>query len=83
MPTQRVVQANFEGQENNTTSENLVIPLVKFLLKMSNERLFRHQNLSTIHPTLYGWKKDECNKALVPVGIPEGVLSAPTEVLNR
>ena len=35
-----------------------------------------------LDPTFYGWVHDETNKILCPVGIPEGVLPAPAEVLN-
>ena len=35
-----------------------------------------------VEPTLYGWRRDELNKALVPIGLPDRVAAAPDEVLN-
>ena len=39
-------------------------------------------NLPTLDPTLYRWKLIEENKVLVPVGIPDGVPSTPSQVLH-
>ena len=33
-------------------------------------------------PTLYGWRKDELNKVLVPIGLHDTIAAAPDEVLN-
>ena len=33
-------------------------------------------------PTLCGWRRDELNKVLVPIGLHDTIAAAPDEVLN-
>ena len=35
-----------------------------------------------VDPTLYGWRRGELNKVLVPIGLPDSVAAAPDKVLN-
>lgn len=38
--------------------------------------------LTTLDPVEYGWSKDEANKSLVPVAVPEGIAYAPEYILK-
>ena len=35
-----------------------------------------------VDSTLYGWKRDELNKVLLPIDLPESIVTAPDELLN-
>ena len=41
-----------------------------------------NQHLPNLGPTFYGWVRDEINKTLCPVGLPEGISPPPPKVLS-
>ena len=52
------------------------------ILPMATWYLTMNPHPPNLDPTFYGWVRDEINKILYPVGIPEGISPAPPEVLS-
>ena len=65
---------------NNT---DVLVLLTYFYWKLDLSSTVLMEGASTVlDPTLYDWRKDELNKELVPIGLPDSIAAAPDEVLN-
>ena len=80
-----------QGQKDCSTFTNLTLPPThKSFSKNVKRAHFQSATwYSTMSPhppnldtTLYGWERDEVNKILHPIGIPDGIAPAAAEVLN-